>query len=101
VRLDAPGSSGDDDKNLKEVIADQTVNDPVEQMDKEMIRQRVRDALEKIDPDYKAILLLRDMEGLDYEAIAETLEISRAAVKSRLHRARLEMAKFLKDLQNL
>ena len=101
VRLDAPGSAGDDDKNLKEVIADRTGSDPVEQMDKEMIRQRVRDTLDKIDPDYRAILLLRDMEGLDYEAIAETLEISRAAVKSRLHRARLEMAKFLKDLQDL
>jgi len=36
---------------------------------------------------------------LDYDAIADTLSISRAAVKSRLHRARQELARLLKDLR--
>jgi RNA polymerase sigma-70 factor, ECF subfamily len=97
VRLDAP--SGDGESNLKDVIADPAGSDPVDQMDREMIRQRVRDGLEEIDEDYRNILLLRDMEGMDYDAIADTLSISRAAVKSRLHRARIEMARILKDLK--
>lgn len=36
--------------------------------------------------------MLRHLEGLSYEAIAEVLGISQSAVKSRLHRARLELA---------
>ena len=74
-------------------------SDPARQFDRQMARQRVRQQLQEIEPDYRAILVLREIEGLDYDAIADTLLISKAAVKSRLHRARLEMARLLKDLQ--
>jgi RNA polymerase sigma-70 factor (ECF subfamily) len=100
LSLDSPGGKGEDgEKNLKEVVADPSASDPAEQMEKELIRKRVREGLEQIEPDYRSILLLRDIEGMDYDGIAETLSISRAAVKSRLHRARLEMARILKDLR--
>jgi len=100
VSLDSAGGKGEDgEKNLKDVVADPAASDPSEQMEKEQIRKRVREGLEQIEPDYRNILLLRDIEGMDYDAIAETLTITRAAVKSRLHRARLEMARILKDLR--
>ena len=100
MRLDAAGTDGEDgEKSLREVVADRSAeNDPTGNLEKEHIRQRVKEGLEQIDPDYRTILILRDMEGLDYDAIAETLSITRAAVKSRLHRARQEMARILKDL---
>lgn len=101
LRLDSPGGPDEDgDKSLREIVADRRETDPGSNLEKEHVRQRVREGLEEIDPDYKAILILRDMEGLDYDAIAETLTITRAAVKSRLHRARQEMARILKDLSN-
>lgn len=52
------------------------------------LRDRVRNCIDQLPPDHRAILLLRDIEQLDTGATAQTLAISRAAVKTRLHRAR-------------
>jgi RNA polymerase sigma-70 factor (ECF subfamily) len=46
------------------------------------------EALNALEPDARAVVVLRDMEGFDYEAIAEVLEIPTGTVKSRLSRAR-------------
>jgi len=43
----------------------------------------------ELDPPYRTVFVLRDQEGLGNEAVAEVLGLSVAAVKSRLHRARL------------
>lgn len=100
ARLDGgAGKSGDDDVSLEAVIPDRKNTDPAALMDQEQIRIRVRGALQEIDEDYRSILVLRDIEGMDYETIAETLDITTAAVKSRLHRARQELARMLKDLR--
>lgn len=100
ARLDAPAAGGSEEGNLGDVVAGNGDCDPAEQAERENVRQRVREGLEKIEPDYRSILLLRDMEGMDYDAIADALSITRAAVKSRLHRARKEMARILKDLRD-
>jgi RNA polymerase sigma-70 factor (ECF subfamily) len=52
------------------------------------LRDQVRNCIDQLPPDHRAILLLRDIEQLDTGATAQTLAISRAAVKTRLHRAR-------------
>jgi RNA polymerase sigma-70 factor (ECF subfamily) len=48
-------------------------------------------AIGRLTPSQRAPLVLRELEGLSYEEIAEALELSIPAVKSRLHRARLEL----------
>jgi RNA polymerase sigma-70 factor, ECF subfamily len=73
--------------------------DPARQAENRQTRERVRKGLNQLDQDYRRILVLRDVDGLDYDAIAETLSLSRPAVKSRLHRARRELARVLKDLK--
>ena len=62
-------------------------------------QERVQKAISELDEEYRTVVLLRDMEGLDYGQIAELTGATRAAVKSRLHRARLELARKLKDLK--
>jgi RNA polymerase sigma-70 factor, ECF subfamily len=100
-RLDAPAGRGEDkEQTLGAIVAERQSSDPAKRLDQELIKERVREGLREIDDDYRSILVLRDIEGLDYDAIAETLGITRAAVKSRLHRARQEMARLLKDLKN-
>ena len=58
-------------------------------------RALVGAALEKLDDDHRQILLLRDVEDLSYEEIADILELPRGTVKSRIHRARAELASIL------
>jgi RNA polymerase sigma-70 factor, ECF subfamily len=52
-------------------------------------------ALGRIDDSQRAILLLRDVEDLPYEEIADILALPKGTVKSRLHRARAELARVL------
>ena len=48
-------------------------------------------AIVRLTPEQRAPLVLRELQGCSYEEIAETLDLSISAVKSRLHRARLEL----------
>jgi RNA polymerase sigma-70 factor, ECF subfamily len=48
-------------------------------------------AIARLTPEQRAPLVLRELEGCSYGEIAEALELSIPAVKSRLHRARLEL----------
>jgi RNA polymerase sigma-70 factor (ECF subfamily) len=61
----------------------------------------VRIALQKLDPTYQNIIVLREMEGLSYEEIVDTLGINIGTVKSRLARARMELRKILDDMNVL
>lgn len=68
-----------------------------QQIEKDELRQCVRAAIAMLDVDRRAVLLLRDFDGLDYEQIAETLEIPVGTVRSRLHRARIELKSILES----
>ena len=48
-------------------------------------------AIAGLTPEQRAPLVLRELQGCSYEEIAEALDLSISAVKSRLHRARLEL----------
>ncbi|MBW8810188.1 MAG: sigma-70 family RNA polymerase sigma factor [Lysobacter sp.] len=58
-------------------------------------RHDVAAALESLPAHYRRIILLRDLEGLTIAEIGEQLQITREAVKSRLHRARLLAREYL------
>jgi RNA polymerase sigma factor (sigma-70 family) len=53
----------------------------------------VRDVLDRLTPEHRAVLMLRDLEGLDEAAAAAVLQLPVGTVKSRLHRARRRFAK--------
>jgi len=57
-------------------------------------------ALEELDETHRSIVILRDIEGLAYEEIAEILDLPRGTVKSRLHRARAQLARTLSRTLN-
>lgn len=61
---------------------------PAESMEKKEIRQHVQQALNRLDPEDAAVILLRDLQDVPYEEVARVLEIPIGTVKSRLHRAR-------------
>ena len=67
---------------------------PSEALERKEVRQRLAEALASLDPKYREVFVLRDMEQLNIQETAETLGISIASVKTRLLRARL----MLRDL---
>ncbi len=57
--------------------------------------RRIQNCLNQLSADHRAVLVLRDMEGEPYEAIASILGVPIGTVRSRLHRARLELRDLL------
>lgn len=64
---------------------------PDERMLREERSQRVHAALAAVSEEHRAILVLREMEGCCYETIAEVLDLPVGTVRSRLHRARMQL----------
>lgn len=62
------------------------------------ISDRLQQALAEITPEQRAVVILRDIEGLTYEEIAGNLEINLGTVKSRLARGRMNIQEKLRDL---
>jgi RNA polymerase sigma-70 factor (ECF subfamily) len=61
------------------------------------LREAIQSAVEELPEDYRAIFVLRDIDGLSNEAVSQVLQLSVPAVKSRLHRSRLLMRERLKS----
>jgi RNA polymerase sigma-70 factor (ECF subfamily) len=72
------------------VIADGSA-DPAKSVEHKEIEQRVQQALNSLDPEDARLILLRDLQDISYEKVADMLGIPVGTVKSRLHRARLAL----------
>jgi RNA polymerase sigma-70 factor (ECF subfamily) len=68
---------------------------PLERAERERLVQL---ALGRLDPANRAVVVLKDLEGLRYEEIAKILEIPIGTVRSRLHRARSALREMLVDM---
>jgi RNA polymerase sigma-70 factor (ECF subfamily) len=62
----------------------------------ELLRH-VRSAIDALAEEQRSILILRELDGLDYAEIAELLEIPVGTVRSRLHRARCELREIMEN----
>jgi len=68
---------------------------PDRTVERSQVQQVVRDAIRTLSPDYRIVLVLRDMEQLSTRETADALELPESTVKMRLHRARLAVRKAL------
>ena len=62
------------------------------------LNRRINDALNELTPEHRAVILLREVEGLSYDEISDALDCPRGTVMSRLHYARSRLKTILKDL---
>jgi RNA polymerase sigma-70 factor (ECF subfamily) len=62
------------------------------------LSQRINGALKELTSEHRAVILLREVEGLSYDEISDVLQVPRGTVMSRLHYARNHMRTILKDL---
>jgi RNA polymerase sigma-70 factor (ECF subfamily) len=61
------------------------------------LNQRLRGALKELTPEHRAVILLREVEGLSYDEIGDILQCPRGTVMSRLHYARNRLRGILRD----
>lgn len=95
VSLDQPvgRETGHDDQAsaLRHQLADTREPAPEQRVQDDEMLARLQQAMANLDDDFRAVLVLRDIEQLDYAQISQTLDIPTGTVKSRLFRARLAL----------
>jgi RNA polymerase sigma-70 factor (ECF subfamily) len=64
---------------------------PSDRMEQDEQAVLVRTALDQLSEEHRTILILREMEEMDYEALSEVLDLPIGTVRSRLHRAREQL----------
>ncbi|TAN41658.1 MAG: sigma-70 family RNA polymerase sigma factor [Nitrospirae bacterium] len=69
---------------------------PEREYESKQIQQALQTALKKLSPKLRAVIVLKEFEGLSYEEMADTLDVSIGTVKSRISRARDELKILLK-----
>jgi RNA polymerase sigma-70 factor (ECF subfamily) len=102
-QIKGAGTEFDDAIHLKETDpASRTVPkaDPLphERMQHAEIRARIEKAIKQLSPEHRAVILMKEIEGMQYHEIAETLGCSIGTVMSRLFYARKKLQHLLRDV---
>ena len=71
---------------------------PIKKLERGEVRQRIDAAIAKLSPEHRTVILLKEMEDLQYHEIAETVGCSIGTVMSRLFYARKKLQTLLKDV---
>jgi RNA polymerase sigma-70 factor, ECF subfamily len=71
---------------------------PSDRLEQQERAAQVQAALATLSDEHRTVLVLREMEGCSYEAIGEILDLPVGTVRSRLHRARLQLREQLKTV---
>ena len=75
--------------------------EPTSQVESRERREVLQLALDKLSPDLREAVILRDLQDLDYEEIAAVLRVPQGTVKSRINRGRLELGRVLKRMEGM
>jgi RNA polymerase sigma-70 factor, ECF subfamily len=73
-------------------------DEPFERARDTEIARRLREAISELTPEHRAVILLREVEGLSYEEISRVLQCPKGTVMSRLHYARRQLQTRLREL---
>ena len=68
-------------------------------IENEFLMKEIHAAIDKLPENYKSVIILRDIQGLDYEQISNIIGVPLGTVKSRINRARLQLQVELMDFK--
>lgn len=92
--LDAPVSEHEDAMPLSDKIEDISLP-PDARVQSRETRESVHHALQRLSPELREAVILRDLQDMDYREIATVLKVPEGTVKSRINRGRAELARLL------
>jgi RNA polymerase sigma-70 factor, ECF subfamily len=92
--LDNTGSEDEDMLPLSEQLADSGPA-PDARVHRRETQEMVQKALQKLSPELREAVILRDLQDMDYKDIALALKVPEGTVKSRINRGRVELARLL------
>lgn len=69
------------------------------EMERRELAAQVQEGIDKLPPDLRTCVILRDIEEMTYQEIVEVLNIPEGTVKSRINRGRIELAKILRRMR--
>lgn len=95
VRMESLDESPDEDKAVSPALLRDWREIPSESLERDEVRGIIKKAIESLPDIYRRVFLLRDVEELNVNETAQTLNISIPSVKVRLHRARIMLQKQL------
>jgi RNA polymerase sigma-70 factor (ECF subfamily) len=100
TKKDRITSSLDDELGTLEEKPGATV-EPAAEVETRERRELLQRGLERLSPDLREAVVLRDLQDLDYDEIAQVLAVPVGTVKSRINRGRLELARVLKRMEQM
>ena len=92
--LDTTSSGHEDTMPLSEQIQDRGPS-PDSRVQSREAKETVHQALQKLSPELREAVILRDLQDMDYREIATVLKVPEGTVKSRINRGRAELARLL------
>jgi RNA polymerase sigma-70 factor (ECF subfamily) len=97
-RQRTPTDAGDDLADHEYRLPSAT-DSPHRSLERQERRLQVLAAINKLSPDLRECVILRDIEELTYQEIVDLLKIPEGTVKSRINRGRIELAKILRRMR--
>jgi RNA polymerase sigma-70 factor (ECF subfamily) len=95
--MDAAPSEHEDSLPIREQIEDKALPPDVRVQSRET-GEVVHEALQKLSPELREAVILRDLQDMDYREIATVLKVPEGTVKSRINRGRAELARLLQRI---
>jgi len=93
--------TGEKDEEIYDLQIADTAKGPEEIAEQDAVVQQVRGAINELSEDYKTAMILREIQELDYQQIADVLECSIGTVKSRISRGRKMLREKLSECEEL
>ena len=105
AKLGLKSLDSEDDKHgregrraLKEFLSDDSSSDPAAIASNKELCELIKKALMKLNDNQRAVIVLRDIEGMDYAQIARVLDVELGTVKSRLNRGRSNLREIMEAI---
>ena len=88
-----------DDKSGLDPKDESEFSQPGDLLERQEEDANLQAALQKLSPEHRSVIVLKDIEGQKYEEIAEILDVPIGTIRSRLHRARVELKEILSSTE--